>query len=222
MAVKRLKYQQLNDELVAKFNQEISILSTIRHENVVSFVGAVTEQPNLCVVMEFMEGGTLDNAIHKNHIELPLFQVLQIAMDVAQGCHYLHRQKPMIIHRDLKSQNILLTRDGLAKIADFGLSRFFKHDVASMTGQVGTPGWTAPEVFKHNSYNHKVDVYSFGVVLAECLSGEKPYAGMDGIQIAFATVYRNKRPTLPPTTPAPLQKLICNCWDADPNKRHAP
>ncbi|KAL3928546.1 MAG: hypothetical protein SGPRY_002343 [Prymnesium sp.] len=146
--------------------------------------------------------------------------LLQIAMDVAQGCHYLHRQKPMIIHRDLKSQNILLaTREGVAKIADFGLSRFFKHDVASMTGQVGTPGWTAPEVFKHNSYNHKVDVYSFGVVLAECLSREKPYAGMDAMQIAFATVYRNKRPPLPPSAPTPLQKLITSCWDADPKKR---
>jgi len=219
VAVKRLKYQHLNDELVAKFNQEIAIISKVRHRNVVSFVGAVTEQPNLCVVMEFMEGGSLNQAIHKNKVELPLPRLLQIAMDVAQGCHYLHRQKPMIIHRDLKSQNILLTGDGVAKIADFGLSRFFQQDVASMTGQVGTPGWTAPEVFKHNSYNHKVDVYSFGVVLAECLSGEKPYAGMDAMQIAFATVYRNKRPPLPATVPAPLQKLISSCWDADPKKR---
>ena len=66
---------------------------------------------------------------------------------------------------------------------------------------------TAPEVFKHGAYDQKVDVYSFGVVLAECLSGEKPYVGMDAMQIAFATVYRNKRPTLPVSTPPPLEKL---------------
>ena len=138
------------------------------------FVGAVTEQPNLCLVMEYMDAGSLHQAIHKQNLVLPLPRLLQVAMDVAQGCHYLHRQKPMIIHRDLKSQNILLTAGGLAKIADFGLSRFFQQDIASMTGQVGTPGWTAPEVYKHNSYNHKVDVYSFAVVLAECLSCEKP------------------------------------------------
>ena len=66
-----------------------------------------------------------------------------------------------------------------------------------MTGQVGTPGWTAPEVFRHQTYDHKVDVYSFGIVLAECLSREKPYAGMDAMQAIFATVYRNKRPALP-------------------------
>lgn len=62
---------------------------------------------------------------------------MQVALDVANGCHYLHRQKPMIVHRDLKSQNILLTRDGRCKIADFGLSKFFQQEVASMTGQIG-------------------------------------------------------------------------------------
>lgn len=92
VAIKRLKYQHLNDELVAKFNQEIAIISTVRHRNVVSFVGAVTEQPNLCVVMEYMEGGSLNLAIHKLNLDLPLPRLLQIAMDVAQGCHYLHRQ----------------------------------------------------------------------------------------------------------------------------------
>jgi serine/threonine protein kinase len=74
-------------------------------------------------------------------------------------------------------------------------------------------------VYKHGSYDQKVDVYSFGIVLAECLSGEKPYTGMDAVQVAFATVYRNKRPTLPPSTPPPIEKLTRLCWDADPKKR---
>ena len=86
-----------------------------------------------------------------------------------------------------------------------------------MTGQVGTPGWTAPEVFRHLTYDHKVDVYSFGIV-AECLSREKPYAGMDAMQAIFATVYRNKRPA-PEGTLLPLEKLIKACWDAEPKKR---
>ena len=146
-------------------------------------------------------------------------RLLQLATDVASGCHYLHRLKPAIIHRDLKSSNILLTATGAAKIADFGLSRFFQQDIAEMTGQVGTPGWTAPEVFRHQTYDHKVDVYSFGIVLAECLSREKPYAGMDAMQAIFATVYRNKRPALPEGTPPPLEKLIKACWDAEPKKR---
>eukprot|EP00967_Tisochrysis_lutea_P147187 scaffold279275_cov19-Tisochrysis_lutea.AAC.2 len=125
----------------------------------------------------------------------------------------------MIVHRDLKSQNILLTKDGRCKIADFGLSKIFQNEVAGMTGQIGTPGWTAPEVYKHGSYDQKVDVYSFGIVLAECLSCEKPYTGMDAMQVAFATVYRNKRPALPPTTPPAIDKLTRLCWDADPKKR---
>ena len=118
-------------------SQEIAVISAVRHRNIVGYVGSVTEQPNLCVVMEYMEAGSLNSMIHgSTRMDLPLPRLLQIAMDVAQGCHYLHRQKPMIIHRDLKSQNILLTRGGVAKIADFGLSRFFQQDVASMTGQV--------------------------------------------------------------------------------------
>merc|ERR1740130_863446 len=137
---------------MSKFNQELNILSRVRHRNVVQFVGAVTVQPNLCVVMEMMEAGSLHDNIHKQQMDLPIARMLQIATDVANGCSYLHRQKPMIIHRDLKSQNILLTTNGLAKIADFGLSRFFQQDIATMTGQIGTPGWTAPEVFKHGSY----------------------------------------------------------------------
>ena len=72
MAIKRLKYQHLNDELVAKFNQEIAIISTVRHRNVVAFVGAVTEQPNLCLVMEYMDAGSLHQAIHKANLVLPL------------------------------------------------------------------------------------------------------------------------------------------------------
>jgi len=204
---------------MSKFNQELAILSRVRHRNVVAFVGAVTEQPNLCVVMEFMEAGTLHAAIHRAGLKLSLSKLLDVALDVANGCHYLHRQKPMIIHRDLKSQNILLTKDGRCKIADFGLSRFFQQEVATMTGQIGTPGWTAPEVFKHGSYDQKVDVYSFGVVMAECLSSENPYSGMDALQIAFATVYRNRRPALPPTTPPAIDKLTRLCWDADPKKR---
>ena len=217
VAVKRLKYQQLNAELMGKFTQELAILSRVRHRNVVAFVGAVTEQPNLCVVLEFMEAGSLHELIHKRKTVLQLPRLLQLATDVASGCHYLHRLKPAIIHRDVKSSNILLTATGAAKIADFGLSRFFQQDIAEMTGQVGTPGWTAPEVFRHQTYDHKVDVYSFGIVLAECLSREKPYAGMDAMQAIFATVYRNKRPALPEGTPPPLEKLIKACWDAEPD-----
>ena len=178
MAVKRLKYQHLNEELMSKFTHELMILSRVRHRNVVHFIGAVVEQPNLCVVMEFMAAGalngmalalsmprcllwlyllcllcllyflltmaagslngmalarsmprcllwlyllcllcllyflltmaagSLNDILHKQKISLSLPQTLHIATDVAQGCHYLHKQKPMIIHRDLKSQNV--------------------------------------------------------------------------------------------------------------------
>ena len=105
------------------------ILSRVRHRNVVQFIGAVVEQPNLCVVMEFMTAGSLNDLLHKQGVKLTLAQTIHIATDVAMGCHYLHKQKPMIIHRDLKSQNVLLTHHGLAKIADFGLSRFFQQVV---------------------------------------------------------------------------------------------
>ena len=75
-----------------EFTQELAILSRVRHRNVVNFVGAVTEQPNLCVVMEFMEEGSLNDLLHKQKVTLALPRTLRLASDVAQGCQYLHRQ----------------------------------------------------------------------------------------------------------------------------------
>lgn len=97
-----------------------------RHRNVVSFIGAVTEQPNLCVITEYMARGSMHDLLHKVGLRPDTEWLLKIASDVAHGVKYLHGCKPPIIHRDLKSQNILVDGQWTAKIADFGLSRFFQ------------------------------------------------------------------------------------------------
>mmetsp|Transcript_25400 Transcript_25400/g.58784 ORF Transcript_25400/g.58784 Transcript_25400/m.58784 type:complete len:418 (-) Transcript_25400:52-1305(-) len=209
----------MDEGTMEKFAKELAIISRVRHRNVVRFIGAVTEQPNLCVITELMARGSMHDLLHKVGLRPDPDWLLRIASDVAHGCRYLHECKPPIIHRDLKSQNILVDEKWTSKIADFGLSRFFQVDLNTMTGQIGTPGWTAPEVFKSSNYDHKVDVYSYAILLGECASGEKPFAGMDAMQIAFATVYRNKRPDLPPSCPPAIAKLARTCWDSDPAKR---
>lgn len=92
----------------------------------VSFIGAVTEQPNLCVITEYMARGSMHDLLHKVGLRPDTEWLLKIASDVAHGVKYLHGCKPPIIHRDLKSQNILVDGQWTAKIADFGLSRFFQ------------------------------------------------------------------------------------------------
>lgn len=92
----------------------------------VSFIGAVTEQPNLCVLTEYMARGSMHDILHKVGIRPDHEWLLRIASDVAHGVRYLHECKPQIVHRDLKSQNILVDEQWTAKIADFGLSRFFQ------------------------------------------------------------------------------------------------
>ena len=131
---------------------------------------------------------------------------------------YLHSGKPPILHRDLKSANILLDESYTAKVCDFGLSRL-KAQERSMTGNCGTVQWMAPEVLANADYNEKADVYSYGIILWEMLSRECPFEGMTPIQCALAVLNRNKRPEIPKWCPQPLQALIRACIKKDPEER---
>lgn len=120
-----------------------------------------------------------------DHLLLPLDNLISIALDVSRGMEYIHSQG--VIHRDLKSGNILFDRNFCAKIADFGVAcEEAYHDVVG--DDAGTYRWMAPEMIKHEPYGRKVDVYSFGLLLWEMLTGAIPYENMTPVQAAFAVV----------------------------------
>jgi hypothetical protein len=129
---------------------------------------------------------------------------------------YIHERN--IIHRDLKSLNILLDDSKRAKIADFGLVRM--KSLAPMTGLIGTPQWMAPEILACSTYyDSKVDVFSFGIVLWELLTGEVPYKDVPVARLGYLVVQEGLRPEIPKSTPAALATLMAACWSADPRKR---
>ncbi|KAK2404449.1 ACT protein tyrosine kinase family protein [Trifolium repens] len=215
VAVKVLKSEQLNDALEDEFTQEVAILRQVRHKNVVRFIGACTNCPHLCIVTEYMTGGSLYDYLHKNRNVLELSQLLKFAIDVCKGMEYLHGNN--IIHRDLKTANLLMDAHNVVKVADFGVARFLIQG-GVMTAETGTYRWMAPEVINHQPYDQKADVFSFSIVLWELVTAKVPYDTMTPLQAALG-VRQGLRPELPKHGPPKLLDLMQRCWEAVPSSR---
>ncbi|KAG0563749.1 hypothetical protein KC19_8G056800 [Ceratodon purpureus] len=143
VAIKILKPERLNENLQREFLQEVFIMRKVRHKNVVQFIGACTMPPNLCIVTEFMSGGSVYDYLHKQKAVLKMPMLLRVAIDVSKGMDYLHQNK--IIHRDLKAANLLMDENEVVKVADFGVARV-QAQSGVMTAETGTYRWMAPEV----------------------------------------------------------------------------
>lgn len=133
---------------------------------------------------------------------------------------YMHALKPQIIHRDLTTQNILLTGRGEAKIADFGISRFKKELGDQQMTLIGNPRWRAPEITRNERYSDAVDVYGYALVLFEMLTGELPFHQFEAV-VACHEAARGQRPPLPPSVPAAWAELVRACWADVPARRPA-
>ncbi|XP_015160760.1 serine/threonine-protein kinase STY17-like isoform X4 [Solanum tuberosum] len=145
VAIKVLKPEQLNMDILKEFSQEVFIMRKIRHKNVVQFIGACRQPPNLCIVTEFMSRGSIYNFLHKQKGAFKLPTLLKVAADVSKGMNYLHQNN--IIHRDLKTANLLMDEHGAVKVGDFGVARV-QAQTGVMTAETGTYRWMAPEVCK--------------------------------------------------------------------------
>ncbi|KAJ3709231.1 hypothetical protein LUZ61_012936 [Rhynchospora tenuis] len=161
---------------VREFLNEVTLLSRIHHRNLVSFLGYSHQEDTNILVYEFMHEGTLAEHI-RGHPEKKItswVKRMEIAEDSAKGIEYLHKGcSPTIIHRDLKSSNILLDKDMNAKVSDFGLSKLMD-DVSHVSSIKGTIGYLDPEYYAAEQFTEKSDVYSFGVILLELISGHDP------------------------------------------------
>ena len=213
-------------ERFVEFRKEVSLMSGLVHANLVELKGLCLDSSEMLMVTEFLAGGDLYNFLHDTSNRIPWSLRIKIAFDIAKGMNFLHTTTPPIIHRDLKTPNILLaaTKSNAkvcAKVADFGLSSTLVHTVAGR--DVFNPTWLAPEVMVPGAeYTEKADVYSYGIVLWELVTRETPF---DEFNITFSSelenqiIHKNLRPTIPDDCSKPFAKLIKLCWHANPEKR---
>ncbi|OVA01111.1 Protein kinase domain [Macleaya cordata] len=221
VAVKMVRIPNQDEEtrelLEKQFNSEVALLSRLFHPNIVQFIAACKKPPVFCIITEYMSQGTLRMYLNKKQpYSLSTETILRLALDISRGMQYLHSQG--VIHRDLKSNNLLLNDEMRVKVADFGTSCLETQCRASK-GNMGTYRWMAPEMIKEKPYTKKVDVYSFGIVLWELTTCLLPFQGMTPVQAAFAVSEKKARPPLPANCQPALANLIKRCWSSNPSKR---
>ncbi|XP_030943795.1 serine/threonine-protein kinase STY13-like [Quercus lobata] len=200
-----------------QFQQEVMMLATLKHPNIVRFIGACRKPMLWCIVTEYAKGGSVRQFLtRRSNRSVPLKLAVKQALDVARGMAYVHGLG--LIHRDLKSDNLLIFADKSIKIADFGVARI-EVQTEGMTPETGTYRWMAPEMIQHRPYTQKVDVYSFGIVLWELITGMLPFQNMTAVQAAFAVVNKGVRPIIPSDCLPVLSDIMTRCWDANPDVR---
>ncbi|KAG6430547.1 hypothetical protein SASPL_108617 [Salvia splendens] len=221
VAVKILMEQDFHAERFKEFIREVAIMKRLRHPNIVLFMGAVTEPPNLSIVTEYLSRGSLYRLLHKPGAREVLDEKrrLSMAYDVAKGMNYLHKRNPPVVHRDLKSPNLLVDKKYTVKVCDFGLSRLKANTFLSSKSAAGTPEWMAPEVLRDEPSNEKSDVYSFGVILWELATLQQPWGNLKPAQVVAAVGFKGKRLEIPRDVNPEVAAIIEACWAKESWKR---
>ena len=199
--------------------REVDILSTVSdHDHIIAFYGVAFNYPDMFIVTEFAEKGSLYAYLHKDKHIPSRDQSLTWALQVARGMHHLHCHD--VIHRDLKSANILISATMDVKLCDFGTARYLPHTTIQ-TGEAGTYRWMAPEIMEgiDSKISKKCDLFSFAMVAYELLVHKLPYHDTPGDPYVAIKVIKGERPMIPPFVPVYLSALLVECWDADPQKR---
>ncbi|KAH9086812.1 hypothetical protein LEN26_000650 [Aphanomyces euteiches] len=222
VAVKRLYSPVTGQEYFQSFfRREVSILSKLHHPHVVRFYGVSYYSRILYIVTDFCQTSLshmIENPQSKGPFEPTFF--MKVVQQITSGMGFLHSRS--VVHRDLKPANVLLTDTDDVNICDFGLSRLIDPETTSMTAEVGTPSYMAPEMATMGGAqcSTKGDVYSFGILLYSMWSRSKPYGdqGMNPFQLMTAVV-NGLRPVIPINCPPGLERLMKACWDANPGAR---
>ncbi|KAJ7958467.1 Lectin receptor kinase [Quillaja saponaria] len=180
VAVKRIIAKSENSDRT--FINEAKIISRLIHRNLVQFIGWCNEEDEILLVHEFMPNGSLDTHLFGNRRTLQWNLRYKIALGLASAMHYLHEDaEQCVIHRDIKSANVLLGRDFSTKLGDFGVAKLVDPLLRTqMNGVVGTYGYLAPEYFNHGKASKESDMYSFGVVALEIVCGRRTYLDNEG------------------------------------------
>uniref|UniRef100_A0A8B9KJV4 Mitogen-activated protein kinase kinase kinase n=1 Tax=Astyanax mexicanus TaxID=7994 RepID=A0A8B9KJV4_ASTMX len=206
VAIKKVREQKETD---------IKHLRKLKHPNIIGFKGVCTQAPCYCIIMEYCAQGQLYEVLRAGRKISPRLLV-DWASGIASGMNYLHLHK--IIHRDLKSPNVLVTHNDAVKISDFGTSKELS-DKSTKMSFAGTVAWMAPEVIRNEPVSEKVDIWSFGVVLWELLTGEIPYKDVDSSAIIWGVGSNSLHLPVPSTCPDGFKILMKQTWQGKPRNR---
>ncbi|XP_063680545.1 mitogen-activated protein kinase kinase kinase 20-like isoform X2 [Bolinopsis microptera] len=218
-ALWKTKPQVVAVKHVLEFDPEIVVLKRIQHKHIVQFLGAVEEVHFKAIVLEYAEHGSLYQVIREDPPDFE--QMLIWSRHIALGLNYLHNGiDPRIIHRDLKSRNVVIaSAKRIAKICDFGSSRELNKTVTRFSRLHGTVAWMAPEVMRQSIVSEKCDTYSFAMLLWELITGKIPFEGEEDPHIMFGVCQRKRRPLIPEGCPEEFANLIKKCWEDEADKR---
>ena len=212
-----IKIIQSNEEM-RSLKKEVDIMRQCSNEFVVRYMGSYEKQSTLWIVMELCEPGSLADVMRMTKQTLTENQIRVVCASVLLSLVYLHSHK--YIHRDIKAGNILLTKTGVAKIADFGVSAKLSTLNSMRDTAIGAPFWMAPEVIKEEQYNGKADVWSLGISVIEMAEGKPPHSELHPMRAIF--VIPNKEPpTLKNASKwsSEMNDFVTKCLVKDPNER---
>ncbi|CAN8072869.1 unnamed protein product [Agarophyton chilense] len=208
------------------FVREVEMMSVVRHPNLVLYMGACGDPCTpLCIISELFTGGSLYEYLHGDPGHCPdLYCAVSFALSIARGMFYLHASRPSILHRDLKSSNVLLSdrkgKDGIPRvvICDFGESQLFGHHEDF---ELGTASYMSPNVISHEKYEERDDTYSFGILLHEIFTGTVPFEGLTPTQVMFQVVHEGLRPSCDTDSaiPTSIKQLMEDCWHCKKSER---
>nr|XP_054508798.1 serine/threonine-protein kinase PAK 3-like [Agelaius phoeniceus] len=205
--------EEMSEELAAN---EILAMRDNRNPNIVTYLDSYLVDAELWLAMEFMDGGTLFDVLRTVYLEEG--QIGAVCRECLQGLHFLHSRQ--VIHRDIKSSNVLVGMDGSVKLGDFGLCAQLSPERSKRSSSVGTPSWMAPEVVRGEAYGPKVDIWSLGIMGLEMVEGEAPYQREARLRV-FELIERNEPPKLqhPRHHSALLRDFLHCCLQADEDRR---
>lgn len=220
VAIKVLKEEFASDEnFVSKFKMEAQAAARLSHPNIVNVYDVVDEENLHYIVMELIEGITLKSYIEKKEL-LDSKEAISIAIQVAQGIAAAHEQH--IIHRDIKPQNMIISKDGKVKVADFGIARAVSSQTVNSSAAVGSVHYISPEQARGGYCDERSDIYSFGITLYEMVTGRVPFEGDNTVAVALAHL---EDPVVPPGDYNPqvypgLEDIILKCTKKKPDRRY--